>query len=174
MVKIGDCPHCHSRVAVGRTGICPNCQRDTNDLTRVDANMSALHVKHNAELPDLCCLCGVATKRTVRVEDHTSEQLKAAPGGGQVDGDALAFSGLGALFSLVGWGIAVLARTAFQSARTKSAGGFNYRSVKTSVPQCEMCADKQIAPLDSDFDLQTIKILVCRTFRSAYENANQD
>jgi len=170
MIKIGDCPHCHSRVAVGREGICPNCRRDTNDPTGVDPDMSTLHVKQGVTLPDLCCLCGVTTRRKVRVEDHTSEPVHEASNG-QFDGDALAFAFLGGLFSLLGLLVRVFGRLLPNSRDASVRGGFNYRSVATSVPQCEICSNSKIVPLESDFDHQTIKILVCDRFRSAYEHA---
>ena len=168
MVKIGDCPHCHSRVAVKRDGVCPNCQQNTNDLTGVDAGKATLHIEVASALPDLCCLCGVSTRRRVRVEDGANEKLQRDPAGSQVDGDSLAIGLLGGVVGLL-----IAAGIGAFSGASGDAGGFRYRRVVASVPQCENCSRDEIVPIESDFDLQTIKILVCHQFKSAYREANR-
>ena len=158
-----ECPRCHRRVWTGKDGICPNCQGDVRDLSKIDPNMSVLTVRPDSVMPKVCCVCGVTTSRRVKIVSHRKRTADAETSGSAGDGIALSFL-FGLLipfFYLVG-----LAGSPRSSHVTLS--------LKMRVPQCDRCSFEKISPIEVDHERLNVKLLVHKDFKANFQLCNAD
>lgn len=70
-----DCPHCFTRVVPKSNGLCPACQKDMRDTTRLDLARASIRVSQGDVLPKICCDCGETTSRVVKVyQKHAAKE----------------------------------------------------------------------------------------------------
>lgn len=147
-----ECPHCHRRVMVSSTHICPACQGDTSFPPQGSADEARITLDATTRLPWICCMCGTETENWVTVRENLEK------GGG--DGAARVLLSLLALV----FGFLLLLG--------KARGGRSVR-MRLRIPHCKPCKKK--GPLTStyiDFDRETMEFVVHRQFAVEVEKLN--
>ena len=125
---IVDCPHCYTRVVPTSQGACPSCRQSVYEATDADHSKASISVAHLEPLPTMCCDCGCATDRTVKITRNISRKADLEP-----SDDLLSY--IGSLFSWIGWLIALV------------RGDFRSRigdQVVVQMPQCVICSESGI------------------------------
>lgn len=69
-----ECPHCFTSVVPAGSGECPACRSNVNDTEGLDRTKTSLSVRCGSTLPEVCCGCGAATDRLVRVRSAIPKQ----------------------------------------------------------------------------------------------------
>lgn len=156
-----ECPHCFRNVIPMADGVCPSCRGNTLAAPEADPNVAAVWIREKSELPEVCCTCGQACDRTIRVTTSRNEK-----GRDHVSyGSAGAASALVVLFLLLGgcftWVFVMFTDLLF-------ANSGSTLSVTVPVRQCKTCANYQtIEPQKTDYDQCAMRFVVHKQFAEA-------
>lgn len=147
-----DCPHCFTRVVPKADGTCPACQRDIHESGSHDPNMVSMKIAQGDELPSVCCQCGLATDRLIRL--HKTSAGK--------DGLPTTFwehlvARIAGLFAPI---------RAISMLETMFEGSQATIGVDVDLPLCDLCRAQGVPdPIYVDFANARMTLIVHRTFR---------
>ena len=159
-----NCPHCYLLVGVNADGICPNCQKDVNDLSEIDQTKSPLILSGDPVMPKRCCLCGESTKRKVKVSKVIAHDYNE--GRSTADDDVWLWNLVSLLFGSI---IAIFSLLFFWSTKSPSRSTMK---VEYQLPQCEKCSSTSIDPIEVDLAKFTMKISADNRFIEVYKELN--
>jgi len=149
-----ECPHCFTYVHVGGDGQCPSCREDTNDVRGLDRDLTTVVIGENSPIPDVCCTCGVQTRRSINIKQSKT-------------GDAPTGALLVAMNLLFGWIGAIYFHALRMIWRYSSDGG---QTVSVRLTQCELCATEgPPRPLRVNYESCTMRFVVHRDFKARFE-----
>jgi hypothetical protein len=155
-----ECPHCFTFVFVREDGQCPSCRQDTNDVRGLDRDLATVVVGENSPIPEVCCGCGLPTRRSVCIK-----QWKPVAGDiSAMTGDAETSAVFVALYVMFGWIGGLLFKALWKSS------SHDRQSVRVPIVQCDACSsDGPPSPLRVDYENFTMRFVVHRNFKSRYE-----
>lgn len=130
-----DCPHCFTTVVPMQDGTCPACRKNTTDPGVRRRLRGQLTISPTSRLPAICCDCGQATQRLVKVRQAMSRD--------DVPGPVVA--ALTAFISVL-MGLFLFFRRIEQSSR-----------MQVTIPQCHHCASKG-APRPTHVDFASARM----------------
>ncbi len=152
-----ECPHCFTLVLPKGDGQCPACQRNARQASGPDPELVTLSIGEQSEIPDLCCHCGLPTRRMKRVK-----RWKPAENAQQTAGFWILVT---FLFGGLGSALAALQRA--------TGGRYSGHSVVVRIGQCPECAAVgPPEPLQVDHEHFTMRFLVHRDFARQFERLN--
>lgn len=156
-----ECPHCYVRVFPDRDGVCPSCLENVLDLSGTDPTKTTVLVNPNSKMPDVCCNCGLPTRRFVKVKSYGARGVETAP----------SESGRILLILLE---ILFLPFFLVLPKDTRSRRGHVLFKRVVSVPQCRMCSGNKIAPVQEDHDQGTMSLVVDREFKERFQRVDSE
>jgi hypothetical protein len=157
-----ECPHCFTFVLPKPHGECPACQCNTRDLRDADEDLASVVISEHSPLPDICCQCGVMTRRVVKVLG--SKPVDGFVPAGHTEGRFrpmlvllhFLFAPVGAIF-----------------AHHLNEGPSGWNHVQISMSQCDECAEcGPPQPLRVDHEQYTMRFAVHREFAHQFERLN--
>ena len=148
-------------VWVGDDGQCPSCRGDTNDVRGLDRDLTTVLIGERSPLPEVCCGCGVSSRRTVLVK----QWKPIVPDGSVTTDDALYSAIIVALHVIYGWTGGLLLHALWKRSAT------NRQTVSVPITQCENCSvEAPPQPLRVDYEHFTMRFVVHRIFKSHFED----
>ena len=146
---IVECPQCFNDVLTMADGRCPSCLGDTRKPPADGEHLTKVSLHHQAlELPDVCMVCGMFTRRRTRFSERAKNERCGANPDPQGDGlSAL----LGLLFDYV--------------------SGKMHQQIFLQAPHCEECHQRRriLRVQHLDFDRRIATFIVHRNFRQALD-----
>jgi hypothetical protein len=153
-----ECPHCWNLVYPTADGECPACRLNMREAGGQDHDLETLIVGEHSRIPDVCCDCGLPTRRTTCIK-----RWKPPENAPQVDGFLFLVV---LLFGWLGSALATLHRI--------SGGRFSGETVAVRMAQCHECAAAGAPePLRVDHEHFTMRFLVHHEFARRFEELNR-
>jgi hypothetical protein len=152
-----ECPHCFTLVSPAADGECPACRENTRVTSGQDPDRVTLTVGEHSQSPDVCCDCGLPTRRTTHVKRWKPPENAQYADGFLIVGVLL--------FGWLGSALAALHRII--------RGRFGGQTVVVRIAQCHECVTSGAPdPLRVDHEHFTMRFLVHRDFARQFERLN--
>ena len=161
-----ECPHCYRTVSPMRGIECPACHNNVQEPP--DHSLTVIEVGQKSQLPEMCAMCAIHTRRTIRL----SSSLNYQSGHNDVHAAEVAEGvfrvGFGMLF---GAAIGTLLSAATLGGGSNSSG--SQVAVTVAVRQCKDCSRRHsFNPIKVDYDYHSMRIAVDDQFAAAFEELN--
>jgi len=166
---IAECPHSHTNVLPAADGTCPSCEKDTNDASDADPDVTSVHIWCNRNpMPDVCLNCGTPTTRRKTVTRKCRK-----PEGGPTDREVLRYFFL--LLCRCANPFSFYLHFFKPVAGPKDEDPGYSRKLRVRLPQRRSCAwEYRLEPEHVDFHRGQMTFLAHREFKEHYlEGTNQ-